>query len=143
VQGCRASAPYAETNMSSARSQSSLLALSAASVMAALGIFLGHALSQPSGLFHAAHFAQKLVAVGEPLAADYAFKADAAIVFLAQKTEQVDLVFIARRIVGVAALGGVGNVIAPIPDEKRFARPVPAEINAWLPTCRGSPSLRV
>ena len=82
-----------------------------------------HALRQPRRLFQPSHLAQKLVDVRQSLPADNALKADAPVVLLPQKAQQVDLVLVARRKVGVAALGGVGNVIAPVPDQKRLAQP--------------------
>src|SRR5208283_4789675 len=66
---------------------------------------------------------QKLVDVGQSLAAHHALKADAPVIFLPQKAQQIDLVLIARSKVRVAALGGVRNVIAPVPDEERLTKP--------------------
>ena len=72
-------------------------------------------------LFHAADFAQELVDVGEAHAADDALVADAAVVLLLEEAQQVDLVFVARRVVGVAALGGIGRVAAAVPDQQGLA----------------------
>ena len=69
------------------------------------------------------HFAQEVVDVGHAHAADHALIADPAIVFALQKTQQIDLVFIPRRIISVAALGRVGNVMAAIPGQKTFSQP--------------------
>jgi hypothetical protein len=55
-------------------------------------------------------------------AADHALKADAAVVFLLEKAQQVDLVFVARGVVHVAAFRGVGDVDVPIPDKQAFAQ---------------------
>ena len=48
--------------------------------------------------------------------------ADAAVVLLLEKAQQVDLVFVARRVVGVAAFGRVGRVAAAVPDEHGLAQ---------------------
>jgi hypothetical protein len=41
--------------------------------------------------------------------------------FLFEKAEQVDLVFVARCVVGVAAFGWIGDVGAAVPDEQALA----------------------
>ena len=56
------------------------------------------------------------------MAADDALIADAAVVLLLEEAQQVDLVLVARRVVRVAALGGVGRVGAAVPDQKRLAQ---------------------
>ena len=87
-----------------------------------MGSSAGDALGQPGRLFHAAHLAQELVDVGQAHAADHALEADAAVVLLLEEAQQVDLVFVARRVVGVAALGGVGRVGAAVPDQQALAQ---------------------
>src|SRR5208337_3910440 len=87
-----------------------------------IGIFGGHALGEPGRLVDAAHLAQKLVDVGQAGSADHALLADAPVVLLLEKAQQVNLVFIARGVVGVAALGGIGRVAVAVPDQKGLAQ---------------------
>ncbi len=82
-----------------------------------------HALGQPRRLFQPAHLAQKFIDIGQPLAADDALKADAPVVLEPQKTQQVELVLVARRKVGVAPLGRIRHMIAPVPDQHPLAQP--------------------
>jgi hypothetical protein len=56
------------------------------------------------------------------MAADDALIADAPVVLLLEEAQQVDLVFVARRVVGVAALGGIGNVAVAVPDQQALAQ---------------------
>ena len=107
-----------------ALSQISLLAESAISVMTEFGSWASASFSpSQAGLFHAADFAQELVDAGETHAGDDALEADAAVVFFLEKTEQVDLVFIARGVVDVAAFRGVGDVGAAVPHQIALAEP--------------------
>src|ERR1700683_2914350 len=86
-----------------------------------VGVLMGNALGEPVGLFNAANFAQEFIDIGEAHAADDSLKADAAVIFLAQKAQQVDLVFISRSEIGVATLGGIRDIGAAVPDKEAFA----------------------
>jgi hypothetical protein len=48
--------------------------------------------------------------------------ADAPVVLLLEEAQQVDLVFVARRVVRVAALGGIRNMMVAVPDQEAFAQ---------------------
>ena len=110
--------------MSRAFSQISLLAARAHLGDDGVGVVSrGDALGKPRGLFHAADFAQELVDAGHAHAGHDALEADAAVVFLLEKAKQVDLVFVAGGVVGMAALRGIGNVGTAVPDEEAFAKP--------------------
>ena len=120
-----ASAPYAETNMSSVSRANlafpgqTLLRDDSVQIFGCRDCFFGQLRLD----HHPAHVAQELEDIGHPHAADHALPTDAALVLLLEETEQLDLFLVARTVIRVSALGRIGNMDAPVPGQQSFTQP--------------------